>query len=57
MKPVLQVHVRLLPLLVHVAAALQPPLLMAHGSFAENTEQDGQRDDGAVYQLMVLSTD
>jgi hypothetical protein len=41
MKSALQVHVRLPALLVQVASALQPPLLVAHGFVPENTEQVG----------------
>ena len=41
MKSALQVHVRVLPLLVQLASALQPPLLVGHGSTPEDTEHVG----------------
>jgi hypothetical protein len=39
--PVLQVQLRAPPLKVQVASALQPPLLMGHGSTAANAEHVG----------------
>jgi len=45
-KPVLQVHERAPPLKVQVASALQPPLLMGHGSTAENTQHVGVETGG-----------
>jgi len=40
-KPVLQVHVLLPAMKVHVASALQPPLLVMHGSTPESTDHVG----------------
>ena len=50
MKSALQVHARVLPLLVQLASALQPPLLVGHGSTPENTEHVDQRAGAVILQ-------